>query len=122
MSVPWTFVGHLVRDREGQDLIEYALVATFVSLVMVVAVAAPGKAVDGWYGKMTARVDAAAGGSPGLSGMPAPEESRQSTDDGSTDARPVSVSGGRQTCSGTGSRASVYPTRPGLNRSCAFSF
>jgi pilus assembly protein Flp/PilA len=52
----------LVRDEQGQDLIEYALLATFVSLVAIVGATALGKALNGWYGKVAGNVNTAASG------------------------------------------------------------
>ena len=40
----------LVRDEEGQDLIEYALLATFVSLVAIAGASLLGTALNNWYG------------------------------------------------------------------------
>jgi pilus assembly protein Flp/PilA len=52
----------LVRDEQGQDLIEYALLATFVSLVAIVGATALGTALNGWYDSVATEVDTAAGG------------------------------------------------------------
>ena len=49
----------LVRDEDGQDLIEYALLATFVSLVAIVGATALGTALDGWYNAVAGRVNTA---------------------------------------------------------------
>ncbi len=51
----------LVRDEQGQDLIEYALLATFVSLVAIVGATALGKALNNWYGQVATNVNGAAG-------------------------------------------------------------
>ena len=50
----------LLRDEEGQDLIEYALLATFVSLVAIAGAALLGTALNDWYGSVADRVDDAA--------------------------------------------------------------
>jgi len=39
----------LFRDDRGQDLIEYALLAGFISLVAVTAITSIGSQVNGWY-------------------------------------------------------------------------
>ena len=39
----------LGRDEQGQDLIEYALLATFVTLVAIAGATLLGDALDGWY-------------------------------------------------------------------------
>ena len=38
-----------VREEAGQDLIEYALIATFVSLVASVGATALGTSLNSWY-------------------------------------------------------------------------
>ena len=52
----------LVRDEEGQDLIEYALLATFVSLVAIAGATLLGTALNNWYDAVSDRVDTAATG------------------------------------------------------------
>jgi Flp pilus assembly pilin Flp len=54
-------VGQLVRDEQGQDLIEYALLATFVSLLAIVGAGLLGTALNNWYGKVATNVNTAAG-------------------------------------------------------------
>jgi pilus assembly protein Flp/PilA len=51
----------LVRDEEGQDLIEYALLATFVSLVAIAGASLLGTALNNWYGAVADRVNSASG-------------------------------------------------------------
>jgi pilus assembly protein Flp/PilA len=51
----------LVRDEEGQDLIEYALLATFVSLVAILGATALGTALNNWYSIVADNVNGAAG-------------------------------------------------------------
>jgi Flp pilus assembly pilin Flp len=50
----------LVRDEQGQDLIEYALLATFVSLLAIVGAGLLGTALNNWYGKVSDNVNNAA--------------------------------------------------------------
>ena len=50
----------LVRDEQGQDLIEYALLATFVSLVAIGGATLLGNALNNWYSAVGTRVDGAA--------------------------------------------------------------
>ena len=45
-----------VRDDDGQDLIEYALLAGFISLVAVVAITSVGQGVNGVYGDLNTQV------------------------------------------------------------------
>ena len=52
----------LVRDEEGQDLIEYALLATFVSLIAIAGATLLGAALNNWYGTVATEVDTAAAG------------------------------------------------------------
>ncbi len=53
----------LVREDEGQDLIEYALLAGFISLVAVVAITNVGSGVNTVYGNVQTQVAAIPGGS-----------------------------------------------------------
>jgi pilus assembly protein Flp/PilA len=46
----------LVRDDEGQDLIEYALLAGLISLVCVVAITGVGTKVNALYGSVSASI------------------------------------------------------------------
>ena len=50
----------LLRDEEGQDLIEYALLATFVSLVAIAGASVLGTALNDWYSTVSDRVNGAA--------------------------------------------------------------
>jgi Flp pilus assembly pilin Flp len=38
-----------LRDESGQDLIEYALLAGFISIVAVTAITSIGSQVNNWY-------------------------------------------------------------------------
>ena len=49
----------LFRDEQGQDLIEYALLATFVSLVAIGGAALLGNALNNWYSQMSTNMDTA---------------------------------------------------------------
>ena len=60
MTALKTLALRLIRDEEGQDLIEYALLATFVSLVAIAGATLLGTALNNWYGKVEARVNTAA--------------------------------------------------------------
>jgi pilus assembly protein Flp/PilA len=46
-----------IREEEGQDLIEYALLATFVSLVAAIGAQLLGTALNNWYGTVATNVD-----------------------------------------------------------------
>jgi len=50
-----------VREEEGQDLIEYALLAGFISLVAVVMITNVGVGINGVYGNINAQVAAIPG-------------------------------------------------------------
>ena len=52
-----------VREDAGQDLIEYALLAGFISLVAVVAITNVGSGVNGVYNNIDTQVKAIPGGS-----------------------------------------------------------
>ena len=45
-----------VREEQGQDLIEYALLATFVSIVALGAATVLGTNLAAWYNAVAARV------------------------------------------------------------------
>lgn len=57
-----TFAIRLLRDDEGQDLIEYALLATFVSLLAIIGAQALGGALNNWYSAVSGEVNNAASG------------------------------------------------------------
>lgn len=50
----------LVQDDQGQDLIEYALLAGFISLAAVVGIQATGTALNGMYNNLGTNVNNAA--------------------------------------------------------------
>ena len=56
------FINRLVHDDEGQDLIEYALLAGFISLVAVLAITNVGTGVNGVYQSVETQVAAIPGG------------------------------------------------------------
>ncbi len=56
-------MSRFVRDDQGQDLIEYALLAGFISLVAVVAITNVGTGVNAVYGNVDAQVQAIPTGS-----------------------------------------------------------
>jgi Flp pilus assembly pilin Flp len=55
-----TVITQLSRDERGQDLIEYALLATFVSLLAIVGAGLLGTALNNWYGKVADNVNTGA--------------------------------------------------------------
>jgi Flp pilus assembly pilin Flp len=54
------FFKRFVRDEQGQDLIEYALLATFVSLLAIVGAGLLGTALNNWYGTVSTNVNTSA--------------------------------------------------------------
>jgi Flp pilus assembly pilin Flp len=54
-------VARLVGDEEGQDLIEYALLASFVCLVAIAGAKFVGTALNNWYSVVATNVSGAAG-------------------------------------------------------------
>jgi pilus assembly protein Flp/PilA len=57
-------ITRFVREEEGQDLIEYALIATFVSLAAAVGATALGTSLNNWYTAVSGSVDTMAGNVP----------------------------------------------------------
>jgi pilus assembly protein Flp/PilA len=55
-------VTKFLRDDAGQDLIEYALLAGFISLVAVAAIKNVGAGVNGVYNNINSQVAAIPGG------------------------------------------------------------
>ena len=49
MSTLFTFVKSFVREEEGQDLLEYALLVALIALVAIGAVGAAGGSVSGIF-------------------------------------------------------------------------
>lgn len=54
-----TFFSRLVRDDEGQDLIEYVLIGSFVSIAALTAATALGTNLNTWYSKVASFVTSA---------------------------------------------------------------
>lgn len=51
----------LVREEEGQDLIEYALICTLIALVVYVGATALGTQLNNWYNTVGTNVGVQAG-------------------------------------------------------------
>ena len=54
----------LVRNDEGQDLIEYVLIGTLVSIAVVAGATALGTQLNGWYSELARWVGDQAGNVP----------------------------------------------------------
>ena len=54
-----TMFNRFVREEQGQDLIEYALLAGLISLASIVAITALGTALQGHFNNAAASVTAA---------------------------------------------------------------
>ncbi len=52
----------LIQNTEGQDLIEYALLASFISLVAIAAITGFGTGVNGIWGSVYTQVAVVAAG------------------------------------------------------------
>ena len=52
-------LNRLGRDEQGQDLIEYALLATFVALVAIAGATLLGDALNGWYSSAAPKTNSA---------------------------------------------------------------
>ncbi len=55
-------IDRLIRKDDGQDLIEYALLAGFISLVAITAITGVGTGVNGVWLSVDTQVTAAAAG------------------------------------------------------------
>ena len=53
-------VTRLVREDQGQDLIEYALLAAFIALAATAAMILLGGSISGFFNSVTGRLDTAA--------------------------------------------------------------
>jgi pilus assembly protein Flp/PilA len=56
-----TLIARLVREEDGQDLIEYAMLATLIALAAGVAAALLGTNLNTWYDNMATKVSGWAG-------------------------------------------------------------
>jgi pilus assembly protein Flp/PilA len=54
-------IARFVREEEGQDLIEYAMLATLIALVVGIGAGALGTNLNTWYDKMATKVSGWAG-------------------------------------------------------------
>jgi Flp pilus assembly pilin Flp len=54
-----------LHEERGQDLIEYALLASFISLTAIAGASLLGLAVQNWYGDLASDVGGASGGPTG---------------------------------------------------------
>jgi pilus assembly protein Flp/PilA len=57
-------IARFIRDDRGQDLIEYALLGSFVAIVALVGATNLGTQLNAWYDAMATWVEGAAGGIP----------------------------------------------------------
>jgi Flp pilus assembly pilin Flp len=56
------FIARLVRDEQGQDLIEYVLIGSFVSIGALLGAQALGGNLNAWYNAVANWVAAASAG------------------------------------------------------------
>ena len=54
-----SLIVRFVREDQGQDLIEYALLATFLSMAAAVGAGLAGDALDAWYTAIGTEIDQA---------------------------------------------------------------
>ena len=52
-------VGRLLREKKGRDLIEYALLAAFISVLVVGGLSQAGGSLDDWYAALADFLDTA---------------------------------------------------------------
>jgi Flp pilus assembly pilin Flp len=45
-----------VREDDGQDLVEYAMLVALIAIVCVAGVGALGTALNGWYASVTGQI------------------------------------------------------------------
>ena len=50
-------IARFVREDEGQDIIEYALLAAFISIIAIVVIGQIGTAVNLQYSKVEEQID-----------------------------------------------------------------
>jgi pilus assembly protein Flp/PilA len=60
MSMLLTYVKSFVRDEEGQDLLEYALLVALIALIAIGAVGAAGTSVSNIFQNIAAQLATAA--------------------------------------------------------------
>lgn len=48
-----------IRDEQGQDVIEWGMLAAFLSVLLVVSVTTISPLIDAWYDSITADIQAA---------------------------------------------------------------
>jgi pilus assembly protein Flp/PilA len=58
-----TAAARFVRNDEGQDLIEYALLAALIALAAVVAMQATGTSINGLFNTVSGRLNSSVSGS-----------------------------------------------------------
>lgn len=51
-----TWIARFVKEDEGQDLIEYALLCTFIAVVVSAGASALGTKLNSWYTAMSSNV------------------------------------------------------------------
>jgi pilus assembly protein Flp/PilA len=56
-----SFLMNFLREEEGQDLIEYALLVALIALVCVAALTSAGSQVNAIFAKITTKLTGAAG-------------------------------------------------------------
>jgi pilus assembly protein Flp/PilA len=60
MSMLLNYVNSFVRDEEGQDLLEYALLVALIALIAIGAVTAAGQSVSTIFNTIATKLAAAA--------------------------------------------------------------
>ena len=54
MNIVWNIARRWVRKTDGQDLIEYALLAAFIALAVMASTGLVGNALSDWYTAVSA--------------------------------------------------------------------
>jgi Flp pilus assembly pilin Flp len=56
MNIAWNITGLFVRQADGQDLIEYALLAAFIALAAAASTGLVGLELNNWYTAVSASI------------------------------------------------------------------
>jgi pilus assembly protein Flp/PilA len=57
------FIGRFVRDEEGQDLVEYAMLLAFIALIAIAGVRTLGTTVNTFFSNVATALTSGGGGS-----------------------------------------------------------
>jgi len=52
-------INRLIRDEDGQDVVEYGLLIATIAIVVLVGTTAFGSAISGWFDSLSASITSA---------------------------------------------------------------